>query len=266
MNILIADDEPMACQHLSDMVSSLPGCHDVGHAADGVDAVYKASGLNIDVVFMDIRMPDMDGLEAARRISELDKPPAVVFTTAYEKYARKAFDVYARGFLLKPVRMDRLIEVLERLKSQSRRKVLEPMISDDMENRYICCRGHRGLDLIALNQIVYIRSQDKSTVIHHRNGYSLSDAPLKTFEKKFGNRMIRIHRNALINKAYMSGLEKSESGNYQVLMRNNNQKLEVSRRSLPQVRSYLESFMTPRKIIRCRERVLRRYKGAKRRT
>lgn len=263
MNVLIADDEKIACEHLSSMVQILPGCHDVGHAANGLEAVYKSYELDIDIVLMDIRMPKMNGLEAARHISEFESPTAVVFTTAYAEHALEAFNVHAAGFLTKPVRLEKLEEVFKRLQNQSLRKVAEPAIFGNMESSYICCRFRSGLDLIALNRITCIQSMNKCTVIHHLDGKSITEQPLKSLEQQFDDRLLRVHRNALVNKAHMSRLERREDGAYMVVLRNGQGKLEVSRRSLPRIREYLHTFMSPRKVIRQREKLLARYKGAK---
>ncbi len=264
MNILIADDESMACQHLSGMIESLPGCYDVGHAVNGIEAVYKAYDLDIDVVLMDVRMPRMSGLEAARHISEFEKPPAVVFTTAYGEHALDAFGVNARGFLLKPIHPAKLTEVLGHLQQRAARKVAEPAVFDSGENNYICCRIRKGLALIALNRIVWVKAAGKCTMIQHLHGCSMSDQSLKGFEAQLGASLMRVHRGTLVNKAYINGLEKGEDDNYYVVLRDPDEKLEVSRRSLPQIREYLQTFLKPRIMIRRRELFLMQHEHVKR--
>lgn len=263
MNILIADDEKAACEHLSGLIQTLPGCHDVGHASDGLEAVYKAYDLDIDIVLMDVRMPRMSGLEAARHISEFERPTSVVFTTAYAEHALEAFNVHAAGFLTKPVQLEKLAEMVRCLQHQSLRKVAEPAIVGSMESNYICCRFRSDLNLIALNRVTCIHSRNKCTVIHHLDGKSVSEQPLKSFERRFGSRLIRVHRNALVNKAYVSRLERQEDGAYMVVLRDDREKLEVSRRSLPRVREYLHTFMVPRMAIRRREQFLAQYRKGK---
>lgn len=266
MNILIADDEPAAREHLSAMIKTMPGCYDVGHASNGIEAVYKAYDLDIDVVLMDIRMPRMSGLEAARHISEFERPPAVIFTTGYPEHSLEAFGVHAFGFLLKPVQPRKLSEVLEHLQhhSASARKVAEPAVFNAAEDSYVCCRVSRGLDLMALNRIIYFKANNKSTTIHHLQGYSLSEQPLKVFEEEFGERLLRVHRGALVNRAYVEGIEQSEDGDHSVILRDSDEKLEISRRCLPVIREYLQSFMKPTLIIRRREQFLVQYENMKR--
>ena len=266
MNILIADDESGACQYLSGMIKSLPGCYDVGHAENGVEAVYKAYDLDIDVVLMDVRMPRMNGLEAARYISGFDNPPAVVFTTAYLEHAIDAFDVNASGFLLKPIQPSRMVEVLEKLRRNpvGKGKVSEPAVFDESENSYICCRIRQGLNLLALNKILYLKAESKYTLVRHVFGCSMTDKPLKMFEERLGDRLLRVHRRILVNKAYVAGIEKGEKNTYFMVLRGSEEKLEISRRSLPSVREYLNSFMEPRLIVRRREAFLTQYALGKR--
>ena len=205
----------------------------------------------------------MSGLEAARHISDFEHPPAVVFTTAYEKHALEAFNVHAAGFLTKPVQLDQFTEVLANLQHQTLRKITEPAIFGDIERHYICHRLRSGINLIALNRVTYIQSSNKCTIVHHLRGRSITEQSLKSFEEQFGERLLRIHRNALVNKAYVSSLECSEDGTYLITLRHEEDKLEVSRRSLPGIRKYLQTFMEPKLAIRRRERFLARYRGQK---
>ena len=258
MNILIADDQAMACQYLSNIIKSLPGCHDVGHAANGIEAVYKTYDLDIDVILMDVRMPRMSGLEAARHIVEFDNPPAAVFTTAYAEHALDAFGVQACGFLPKPVHPAKMVEVLDDLNRNriSKKKVEEPAVFDNSENYYVCCRIRGGLNLIAMNQVLYLKTEDKCTVIRHLLGSSISDQPLKVFEDQLGNRLIRVRRGLLVNRAYVDGLKQDKNGVYSVMLRGIDEKLQVSRRSLAPIRKHLSTFLKPRAVIRHREMFL----------
>ena len=104
MKVLIVDDEQLARDRLARMLSDIPGYDVVGQAANGMQAVERCETTQPDVVLLDIRMPGMDGLEAARHMAGMEQPPAVVFCTAYEEHAIEAFNVQAVGYLLKPVR------------------------------------------------------------------------------------------------------------------------------------------------------------------
>ena len=108
MKILIVDDEAPARDRLTHMLGSIDDVSSTGEATNGIEAVEMVQSLRPDVVLMDIRMPGMDGLEAARHLTEMDEPPAIIFTTAYSEHALEAFDTSAVGYLVKPVRQEKL--------------------------------------------------------------------------------------------------------------------------------------------------------------
>jgi len=103
MRVLIVDDEKLARERLKELLNDIGGYTVVGEAMNGAEAVEKASELNPDVLLMDIRMPGMDGLEAAMHLMGMETPPSVIFTTAYDQHALDAFEVNAVDYLLKPM-------------------------------------------------------------------------------------------------------------------------------------------------------------------
>ena len=115
LRVLVVDDEAPARLRLRELLGEIEGAEWVGEAADGESALQLTGHLHPDLVLLDIRMPGLDGLETARRLATLPRPPKVVFTTAFEQHALAAFDVDAAGYLLKPVRMERLAALLQRL-------------------------------------------------------------------------------------------------------------------------------------------------------
>ena len=108
MRCLVVDDESLARERLARLLAELPGCELCGEAGSGAEALRQAERLQPDLVLLDIRMPGMDGLEAARYLAGFDRPPAVVFTTAYGDHALEAFDAHAIDYLLKPIHPERL--------------------------------------------------------------------------------------------------------------------------------------------------------------
>ena len=113
MKILIVDDEKPARDRLSRMVGELDTHELVGEAVNGLEALGMAQSLEPDIVLLDIRMPGMDGIEAARHIAKLDEPPAVIFVTAFSDHALEAFETHAVDYLLKPVKQERLQAALD---------------------------------------------------------------------------------------------------------------------------------------------------------
>ena len=115
MRCLVVDDESLARERLARLLAELPGCELCGEAGSGAEALRQAERLQPDLVLLDIRMPGMDGLEAARYLAGFDRPPAVVFTTAYGDHALEAFDAHAIDYLLKPIHPERLRQALDKV-------------------------------------------------------------------------------------------------------------------------------------------------------
>ena len=113
MKVLIVDDEAPARARLRAMLKDIDGYSDCGDAANGAEALLLTEQTEPDILLMDIRMPGMDGLEAAQHLQSLEQPPAIIFTTAYNAFALQAFEAHAVDYLLKPVRQERLVEALQ---------------------------------------------------------------------------------------------------------------------------------------------------------
>jgi two-component system response regulator AlgR len=113
-NVLVVDDEPLARARTKRMLAEIEGATWLGEAADGYECLTAVEQLKPDVVLLDIRMPGMDGVEAAKHMAELNTPPAVIFCTAYDEYALAAFDTAAVDYLVKPIRGERLAQALQK--------------------------------------------------------------------------------------------------------------------------------------------------------
>lgn len=240
MNILIVDDEPLARVHLRRIIESDGQYQICGEASNGKETLFKVEKGKVDVVLLDIRMPGMDGLEAARHLSQLENAPAVIFTTAYNDHALAAFDAHALDYLLKPVRRERLLEAIEhagRLNSAQARLALQDM----SQRSQICVRHHGDLRLIALADIRCFRAEQKYVVIHDGQAEYLLEDSLKSLEAEFSQDFIRIHRNALVAKRWVKGLARDTEGHYQLKLSDVDYSLEVSRRHHSEVRQLLKN-------------------------
>ena len=243
MNILIVDDEKPARDRLARMVRDLKGHDLVGEAVNGLEALGLAQSLEPDVVLMDIRMPGMDGIEAARHISKLDHPPAVVFATAYSDHALEAFETHAVDYLLKPVKQERLQAALDAAMRPTRaQSSKEDGVLSDLESRqHICARVRGSLVLVPVEAIYYFHAEQKYVTVRYTDGEVLIEDPLKSLETEFGERFHRIHRNALVNLSRIAGL-RSENDGHQVTFRDIDDTLEISRRHLPGVRKIVKNL------------------------
>jgi two-component system response regulator AlgR len=243
MHVLIVDDEPLARERLRRMVEEIPGAEVVGEAGDGRATLEACARLHPEVVLLDIRMPGMDGLEAARHLATLPEAPAVVFVTAYGDYALQAFDAQAVDYLLKPVRAERLVLALDKARRLSVPQ-LEAIAAADPEPQgrsHLSSTLHGNLTLIPVADILFLRAEQKYVVVRHRRGEALIEDSLTALEAEYGPRFVRIHRNALVARAVLEGLEKGADGTARVKLKNCEEQPEISRRHLPEIRRLLRS-------------------------
>lgn len=242
MRLLIVDDEAPARARLQQLLEEFDEVEVVGEASNGRQALQMCNDLDPDTVLLDIRMPDMDGIEAARHLRELDRPPAVIFTTAFDSYAIEAFDTQAIGYLLKPVRRERLGRALVHASRLSRSQI--EALSSSPENRLtrsnICVRKQSGLHLIPVGKIIYFQAGQKYVSLVTADGEELIDEPLKNLADEFGDRFIRIHRSVLIALDFLDRMDRNEDGQYHVWLRHCKQPLPVSRRHVTAVKACLK--------------------------
>lgn len=242
MKILIVDDEAPARDRLKRLIADIG--HDVvGEASNGMEAVQLFNMRQPDIVLMDIRMPVMDGIEAAQHLSKHDSPPAVIFTTAYGDHALQAFDAHAVGYLLKPIRKESLSNTLETAQRPTRAQMSDAMsearTEDEFGRQHICVRQRGNLELIPIADICYFYAEHKYVTLRYSDGEVLIEESLVSLEKEFGDRFLRIHRNCLIAMDRLHGLEKVPDGTHKVTLIDCDDKLEVSRRHLSTVRKIL---------------------------
>lgn len=246
MKILIVDDEQPARDRLRQLTEDLPGYDVVGEAGNGEDALRRTTELSPDIVLLDIRMPGMDGIEAAHHLNALDNPPAVVFTTAYDEYAIDAFDARAIGYVLKPVRRTRLEAALQHAAKLAGTALAEMSGDPGMQSRrqHVCARVQDELRLIPIGDIACFRADQKYVCVHHDNGQDLIDDSLKSLEQEFGDAFVRIHRGALVAVDRIDRLDKTAEGKMRVVLRGDSQdaskELIISRRHVAEVRRRLK--------------------------
>jgi len=242
MKILLADDEAPARLRLRQMLAEIPDCEVVGEAAHGREVLQLSRELSPDVVLLDIRMPDMDGIEAARHLATLETGPAVVFTTAYDHYAIDAFDAHAIAYLLKPVRRERLVRALKHALRSGRSQIDKAVRGNEKFSARIniCVRRASGLHLIPVKEIMFLQADQKYVCACHLNGRDLIDEPLKDLDDEFADHFIRIHRGTLIAAAYLDRMERKADGHYEVWLKNCSAPLPVSRRHVSAVKACLK--------------------------
>ncbi|MGE0079752.1 MAG: LytR/AlgR family response regulator transcription factor [Thiohalomonadaceae bacterium] len=237
MKVLVVDDEAPARERLCRLLAGIPGVQVAGEAANGREALERVAELAPDAVLLDIHMPGMDGLEAARHLAQLPEPPAVVFTTAYGEFALQAFEAQAVDYLLKPVRAERLAQALHKARRLSGAEVAA-LAPDRRARTHLSATVHGALRLVPVEDILYFQADQKYVTVRHRGGQVLIEDSLKALEDEFGDAFVRIHRNALVARHALRGLEGGE-GHYRVRLADVEETLEVSRRHAPELRRLL---------------------------
>lgn len=242
MDVLIVDDEPLARQRLQRMVEKIDGFRVVAEADNADEALSAICQQDPDIVLLDIRMPGRDGLSLAQDISQLEGPPAVIFCTAFDQYALDAFGTNAVGYLLKPVKAEQLLQVLEKaqkLNKIQRLAAQQPAPSSDQRS-HISAKTRRGVELIPLEDVRYFQADQKYVTVYHRGGEHLLDETLKELEQEFGERFVRIHRNSLVSLKHIEALERNAQGQYHVRLADLEQRPQISRRHVSEVKERLK--------------------------
>jgi two-component system, LytTR family, response regulator AlgR len=243
MKILIVDDEKPARDRMRRLIDNLSDFSVIAEAQNGQDALQQCEQHHPDIVLMDIRMPGMDGLEAASLLSRQSTPPAIIFTTAFADHALEAFESHAVDYLLKPVKLERLREALNSCSQLNRAQLqdtLNEVINDD-ERQHICARVRGNLVLISLEDIFYFRAEQKYVTVRHTGGEVLIEEPLKTLEQEFARDFHRVHRNALVRLDKVAGMKNNPEG-HQIFFHEIEDRLEISRRHLSGVRKLLKNL------------------------
>ncbi len=243
LRILIVDDETPARRRLrellDDCAAALPLVV-VGEAANGREAMSLLHTVVADLVLSDIRMPDMDGLELARHLLKLSQPPVLMFTTAYHEHALQAFEVNAIDYLVKPVRMQRLLAALQKV---PRLKPLSVAKLDQLPasaRRFLSVTERSRVVLVPVEDIVYLKAELKYITIRTTQREHLLEESLTRLEDEFGPRFVRVHRNCLVAREYIRGFERRASddgdAHWEVLLKDVPETLPVSRRQQSVVR------------------------------
>jgi two-component system, LytTR family, response regulator AlgR len=239
MKILIVDDEPLARRRLCGQLGDLALGEVVGEADNGLSALEAVEALHPDVVLLDVRMPGMDGLEAARHMRRLPKPPVVIFTTAFDEHALAAFETQALDYLLKPIRTERLGDALQRATMlQIGREVLTdtPVLG---RRQHVSALVGGQLRLMPISEVRYFEADQGYVSAVSATSRLLIEDPLRALETEFDGLFVRIHRRSLVAIAHVRRLEKDAEGNTWVVLDAPPERLLVSRRLLSQVRSNL---------------------------
>ena len=242
MKVVIADDEPHARERLRLLLTQLGGIDIVAEVGDGRSALEACATHDPALVLLDIAMPGIDGLEVARHLSAFEPRPAVVFCTAYDAHALKAFEAAAVDYLVKPVRPERLQAAVERARTFTAGRASNDEGHGDKRRSHLCARLRDSLRLIPIEEIRYLQAEEKYVVVHHARGEDLVEESLKSLEDEFGDRFVRIHRNCLVARHELVELRRDLDGHVHAVLRHGDRPLEVSRRCVTQLRDTIRQL------------------------
>jgi len=244
MKALIVDDEGPARERLAALLRECENVEIVGEATNGREAVEAFARLSPELILLDIRMPVMDGLEAARHIATFESPPAVIFCTAFDGHALAAFEANAVDYLVKPIRLDRLRAAITRARrfSGSALAKAEDAGGGARRRSHLCARVRGNLQLVPISDVLYLLAEDKYVVVHHTKGEVLIEEALKTLETEFADYFVRIHRNCLVARDRIGGLTRSADGRIFAQVDGASAPLEISRRNLPGLRKLVRNL------------------------
>jgi two-component system, LytTR family, response regulator AlgR len=245
LRIVVADDEAPARSRIRDLLEDCAASlalEVVGEASNGNALVEMLQHTQADVVLLDIRMPEMDGMEAAQHIQKLADAPSVIFTTAFDVYAVKAFELHAVDYLVKPIRLRRLYDALARVRS------ITPLSLDVLQQlapeprRHLSVQERGRLLLVPVDKVLFMRAELKYVTIRTADREHLLEESLTRLEQEFREKFVRVHRSYLVSRDHIESFERGadvggESG-WVVKLRGMEERLPVSRRQQHVMREF----------------------------
>lgn len=209
LRCLIIDDEPLAHDVILTHVEDIPFLQVVGQCYRATDAFDFLSKNEVDLIFLDIRMPKLSGLDF---IKTLTHPPLIIITSAFEEYALESFDLEVCDYLLKPFRFDRLLKAANRalalFQLKHQQKVITPETNAAVEEDYIAVKSDKRLTLVNLNELYYLESLGNYVKVWKHDQFLLTPRTLSSFEAQLPpTQFIRIHKSFILHKKFVNYLE-----------------------------------------------------------
>jgi DNA-binding LytR/AlgR family response regulator len=243
---IIAEDEPLLARALAHQLTQhWPHASCVGIAANGAEALKLADEFAPDVAFLDVRMPQLDGLEAARQLCLKENPPLIVFVTAYDAYALDAFETAAIDYLLKPVEVARLTKCIERLSHQLNRGSGDTSVGDMATRiaellgssaarkerlRFVRAGAGTTVKLIPVQEILWFEAEDKYITVATREGDSIIRMPLRELLEQLDEQIFwQIHRGTVVNSQHIALAKRDDLGHLTLTLKGRKDEIAVSR-------------------------------------
>ena len=229
LKVLIVDDEPLARENLRVLLEDESEIEIVGECANAIEALGAVHKLRPDVLFLDIQMPRISGLEMVGMLDP-DQRPYVVFLTAFDEYAVKAFEEHAFDYLLKPIEAARLEKTLQRLRHARGVQDISLLPENQQALKFIPCTGHSRIWLLQMDDVAFVSSRMSGVyVTNHEGKEGFTELTLRTREQR--TPLLRCHRQYLVNMAHLKEIRLEENGQAELVLRAG-QTVPVSRRYL----------------------------------
>lgn len=235
---ILIDDEPLARSILLDYLKAFPQIEVVKECKDGFDAIKAINEHQPDLIFLDIQMPKISGFEL---LEILENPPAVIFTTAFEEYALKAFEQHAVDYLLKPISKSRFAKAIDKylanpnFQKDNTKKLIENREKSASFLERVLIKTGSTLKIIPTNSIVYLAADDDYVNVHTQEGSFLNNKTLTYFEKNLDpTNFVRVHRSFIIQIDQIKRIEPYEKDSYRAILKNE-ARISVSKTGYPKL-------------------------------
>ena len=219
MKAIIIDDEPLARMMVKEYLQAYPEVTVVDECNDGFEGVKAIQLHQPDLIFLDIQMPKINGFEMLELI---DNPPKVIFTTAFEEYAIKAFDAHAADYLLKPFSKERFDKAMQKLQQQPgghTGELVNTALQSGQKNNRIVVKDNGKIKIIPIAQLQYLEAADDYVKIFTADGFYLKKKTMQYFEESLpAQEFIRIHRSYIINAQLITRIDLHEKDSHLVLL------------------------------------------------
>ena len=234
MKVIIIDDEPLARSIVEEYLKAYPSFEITAECNNGFEGVKAIQQYNPDLIFLDIQMPKINGFEM---LELLDEPPAVIFTTAFDEYAMKAFETHAVDYLLKPFSKDRFDKAVQKFlsqynstaKQQPDKALLETASASPNQSNRVVVKDGNKIKIIPITQIQYFEAADDYVKIMTAEGSFLKNKTMASFEKLLpAQQFVRIHRSYIVNVQLISRIDAYEKESH-IMQLTTGAKLPVSK-------------------------------------
>ncbi len=243
--VLIIDDEKLAREITKKYLEDKREVEIIGEASNGFDAIKIINEQKPDLIFLDIQMPKLTGFEM---IDLIDNPPVIIFTTAYDNYALKAFEANAVDYLLKPFSKERFEEALQKafvyLRDKLKQNSIQNLIKHNDETKRfldrVVIKDGTKINIVPIDKIRWLEAQDDYVMVHSDDGKLLKQKTMKYFENHLDPKyFVRIHRSYIVNIDFINHLELNEKDTYRIILKNNNP-LPVSKTGLSKLKDVIK--------------------------